>query len=276
MKFTLQYVSDIHLEHLKEPLDIQAVSENLALCGDIGYLGSVSYSSFINTCAKTFKNVFVVFGNHEFYNEAFQCETMDEKKLHVTNAMFPSNVYFLDNTSVFIDVYTNTVYKTFPGSWNGSNVIQIIGTTLWSNVEDTAARLMNDYRYIYYTNDRKLTCEDVLDMFSKNIQYVLSQLDAYHVTSILLSHHGPHPICNGKFKGVKVESAYTSFIPELYERPNLLACISGHTHLSIDTQVHNIQFLSNQYGYPHEDKRSTKYNPHKVLEIPIFCAKKKV
>jgi predicted phosphodiesterase len=68
MTISFQYLSDIHLEFRKAPIAINKQCENLVLCGDIGHPNTYIYNSFLTQCAKTFTNVFVVFGNHEYYN----------------------------------------------------------------------------------------------------------------------------------------------------------------------------------------------------------------
>ena len=65
MKF--QYLSDIHLEVKRRLLHVNQVpgANNLFLLGDICRLDNQLYITFINECAKTWKNVFVIYGNHE-------------------------------------------------------------------------------------------------------------------------------------------------------------------------------------------------------------------
>lgn len=284
MSFSLQYISDIHLEYREECTKIEdmliPVSKNLALCGDIGNLGSDRYREFIYMCSEKFENVFVIFGNHEFYNEKdmVQIQTIEEIKTNLQNTSFPPNVHFLDNCTVFINTRTNRVYQQCPQDAQ-HEILQIIGSTLWTDVDKKLGTVMNDYKHIYVgtnTHTQKLlTPDDVLGLYKKNVEYILEQLDKHpNVTTVLLTHHGPHPVCNGEYTNNVLQSAYTSFIPELYRRINLLACISGHTHSSVNQSVsfenNHITFLSNQYGYPGESQAFLKYNPEAKLEIPLL------
>ncbi|NBO99349.1 MAG: hypothetical protein EBU90_04375 [Proteobacteria bacterium] len=279
MFFSLQYVSDIHLEFHKEPFELKAVSKNLALCGDIGYLGTAKYNAFIKTCAQKFENVFVIFGNHEFYNEkggdTWSHQTIEQLKASVQTANFPPNVYFLDNRSIFIDTRNNRVYQECPQD-SQHDVLQIIGSTLWTDVEQKLGTVMNDYKYIYTAKNTLLTPNDVRNLYKQNVQYILDRLDKHpRITTVLLTHHGPHPVCNGRYTDNLLHSAYTSIIPELYKRANLLACISGHTHSSINESIffenNHITFLSNQHGYPGENPEILRYNPDAKLDIPLLC-----
>src|SRR5688572_28243834 len=71
----IQIVSDIHLEFRSKanmPI-IKRHAENLALLGDIGKPFCTSYASFIGEQAETFDHIFVVMGNHEYYNAKKTC-----------------------------------------------------------------------------------------------------------------------------------------------------------------------------------------------------------
>ena len=263
---TIQYVSDIHLEHRKK-FHISPLSPNLALCGDIGYPGTIEYHEFVNQCSHIFQNVFVIYGNHEFFNSEDPTkadETMEERKNH--SIKFPDNVFFLDNKSVYLDIRDNSVHSTLPPERDVTLFVKIIGTTLWSNIDPFTELNLADYKQIYTKKGIKLLWLDIIYMFQQNVKYVLQELmKDPDVRCILLSHHGAHPICNGVHMNNRVHSAYASYIPEFYKRNNLMCCISGHTHSSVDETLHFenqdcqhfIRFVSNQVGYIGED---TGYN----------------
>ena len=97
-KLQFQVISDLHLETLhenSEPTEIFIVGSNLCLLGDIGYPGTSIYTNFIQWCSEQFVNVFVIFGNHEYWNENIP-HTVEYTK------SFPQNVYFLNNSCVII------------------------------------------------------------------------------------------------------------------------------------------------------------------------------
>lgn len=77
-----QLISDLHLEYKKEcpqfykwP-ELPRLCPNLALLGDIGRPFEASYIDFLDAQAKKFENVFVVAGNHEFYNDDYPLKSM--------------------------------------------------------------------------------------------------------------------------------------------------------------------------------------------------------
>lgn len=272
MQFSIQYVSDLHLEYDDEDnFIIEPVSNNLALCGDIGIPGSKKYHSFIEKCSQNFKNVFVVYGNHEFYDLKNNNETMDIRKFYST--YFPQNVYFLDNKAIFLDTITNEVIDNLNNTnTNTCNTVKIIGTTLWSDVEPFIQHCINDYKLIKKDFNSTLNYKDVKQMFNDNVKYILQELDKERdIKSVLLSHHGPHPVFNGEIhKKSPLTSGFVSYIPDLYEKTNLIACISGHTHCSVDTIVkeanHEIYMVSNQRGYPGEN---VVFNASKTITISL-------
>ena len=260
--FKIQYISDIHLE-FRKTYDIVPVAENLALCGDIGYPESDYYKNFINSCSKKFKNVFVIFGNHEYYNKLNSDVklTMDEKK--ETTKIFPQNVYFLDNDHVFVNKYTNEVQN-----YVDENCIKIIGSTLWSNITYSTGQMMNDTLLISKSKNEVLTDVDIRNLYKKSVKYIIKELDNHKKTlTVLLTHHGPHVCCFGNNRSHKLLSAYVNHIPKLYKKKNLIACISGHTHSSSENAINGIYFLSNQLGYPNENKIYTRFQSGKIFEI---------
>ena len=71
----IQYISDLHLEMYKENVSpdlftklIRPEAPYLALCGDIGIPDFVNYENFLNWCSRRWTKVFLVAGNHEYYN----------------------------------------------------------------------------------------------------------------------------------------------------------------------------------------------------------------
>lgn len=241
------YISDIHLEFLKKYPKIENKDyENTILCllGDIGYIRSEIYKEFINYCSKIFKKVLVIFGNHEFYDK---CHTIEENKNYIKENLKFTNVYFLDNKSIII------------------NNIKFIGCTLWSNIDPKISHYISDYY-----NIKSLKYTDTIVFFNESKNYILDELKKAkkdNIKCILLTHHGTHYLCNGKYKDSQLGSAFFSTIHELVGYDDtLLACINGHTHQNIDTKIPNtnIRLLSNCVGYETEN---LNYNINKFL----FC-----
>jgi predicted MPP superfamily phosphohydrolase len=269
-----QYISDLHLEHYKNLNSIIGTRfqklddcENLFLLGDIGYAYSDIYHEFINYCASNWLNVFVVFGNHEYYCKTDNIKTMEEIEKEVSK--FRKNVYFLNNDYVLINKKDNTVKKLLDREDHSDDYIKIIGSTLWCNITDTASARMNDYNFIYTTPTKNLTPQETRSFFRMNKEYIIQELQFDNFESILLTHHGVNNLCNGPYMGNIMESGYATDIKELSNFTNLIACINGHTHVHLDTVIPgtNIKLLSNCYGYKGENQNIVKFNKDVILDV---------
>jgi hypothetical protein len=64
----LQYLSDVHLEFRQKLPRVVPKGDILILAGDIGYPFSGLYEEFLRKMTHSFKKVFLVVGNHEYYN----------------------------------------------------------------------------------------------------------------------------------------------------------------------------------------------------------------
>lgn len=252
----LRYISDIHLEFLKKFPKFKCDdydNETLLLLGDIGHLNSKNYIDFIEYCSKNFKNVVLVYGNHEYYGT-----DKDLPIEEVINIDYPVNVHTLNNDVIYLNKITNTIETHIK-----ENCIKLIGTTLWSNVTNHMSYLLNDYNYIY-TNDggSKLSVFKVREMFEVNKKFILNEIN--EMKCIVLTHHGTHEICNGQYAGSNTSSGYYTHIPEIYENKNVIACINGHLHTNVNTEINGIKILSNCVGYKNE---SVKFNKDAILEV---------
>lgn len=250
----LQFISDIHLENFKIFPTFQVVAPNLALLGDIGHPKSQIYKDFIAYCATNWTNVFVIYGNHEFYNYPLP---KDKKQIQVVSRIKEcnkqelskhSNVYILDNDTVWITKEGDTVTFRRPDPQFLCNYIQIIGSTLWSYISISASQLINDYRYIFTDINKTITPTQTREMYLENIQYILDQLETPCET-VLLTHHGIHDICNGKYQGGLLASAFATTEPDLFESSNLKVAINGHTHINFENTISNVKLMSNCFGY---------------------------
>jgi predicted phosphodiesterase len=261
-----QYVSDLHLEHYSKYIEIPKLNdcENLFLLGDIGYPDNQVYKDFIEYCSKKWENVFVLFGNHEYHSK---CKTKTMDDINNETLLFPKNVYFLDNCYYFVNKLTNQVTKHIDS--HSTDYIKIVGSILWSNIKDNIVYRVNDYRFIYTAPNVRLTPDITRGMFKTNKEYILKQLESDVMDTILLTHHGVHDLCNGDYRGNFMESGYTTNILELSQFKHLLACISGHTHSSVNTFIPgtNIRLLSNCYGYKGENQTVVKYNKNAFIDI---------
>jgi predicted phosphodiesterase len=264
----IQYVSDIHLEQRSKIINIPKIPEceNICLLGDIGYPNTKIYKEFINECSKKWKNVFLLYGNHEYYTTKNK-NILSMQDIQLETKSLPDNVYYLDNNCLYLNTKTNNV-SYFKKS---NHCIKIIGSLLWSDIDYNIARKINDYKNIYVSvnPDILFTPEMCKTLFNTSKKYIIQELSNDTTPTVLLTHHGANLLTNGHYYGNFLSSAYASDIPELLSFNHLIACINGHTHSSIDTYIPNtnIRLLSNCYGYRGENQNIVKYNEHAFIDI---------
>ena len=258
-----QYTSDIHLEYLTRVPYIKKSGDNIFLVGDIGHPGTQLFHQFITYCSSLYKNVFLVYGNHEYYStlrgKNKKIETMKERLEYVK--YFPRNVYFLNNSCVYFNKYTEQVKIKLELNDDINNYIKIIGSTLWSNKDKTA----NNFKNIYVTNTEMLTYEYQSNLYNESKSYILNELNSQKIDCILLTHYSTHISCIGDY----IVHKDANHITELFDNKNLVCCINGHTHTSINMTVPgtSIKLLSNCYGYRGESNTLVKYNENATYTL---------
>jgi hypothetical protein len=259
-----QYISDIHLEYLTAIPNIKKTANNLCLVGDIGHPGTFLFNKFLKKCSEIYKNVFLVYGNHEYYSilrgRHKKIETMQQKLDYAKD--FPHNVYFLNNSYVYYNIYNETVHLTLDTLANKKDYVKIIGATLWSNRGPGA----NNFKNIFMEENTLLTFEYQSELFSQSKYYIINELFREDMESIILTHYATHMCANG---GAYLDNKDTNHIREIYLHPKLIACINGHTHTSINTIAPgtNIKLLANCFGYKMEDQDVVKYDENAILEL---------
>ena len=157
-----QYISDLHLEHYKNLNSIKFEKiddcENLFLLGDIGYAYSDIYHEFINYCSDNWLNVFVIFGNHEYYCTPNNIKTMEEIDKEVLK--FRKNVYFLNNDYILLNKRDNTAKKLLDREDFGLSYIRGNG---W--LEDDLKKIIGG------VNDKREKTEKIFEYVRNNFHF---------------------------------------------------------------------------------------------------------
>ena len=264
---TFQLVSDLHLEYYESEqipnvLEFLTPSaENLIIAGDLGNPKLSSYPDFLRQCSKLFKRVFVVAGNHEFYNlvssagDSKVCMVDVLQEIHKLMKEF-TNVHFLDNSSFESDNYV------------------ILGATLWTRIASGEKRYieiaMNDYRLIFTSvsgNDenistkettnitKNLTVDDTNKLHDYSVKWLQQEIYKYkHKPVIIVTHHLiSNKLVSKKWLNHPINSGFrTELDDELLKNNEQVKYVcSGHTHSSLDTTSNNgvTRLLVNPRGY---------------------------
>lgn len=237
-----QILSDVHLELNASAPSVTPMAPYLCLLGDIGDPFDIKYSNFIRYCAGLFERVFVIAGNHEFYENDYH-DTLEQ--IERVCAGVPQAV-FLNNST-----YTLTHEGT---------EITICGTILWSNVSELAFNRMNDGNYIVY-DGVCLTRGRYLALHRECVEFIERTIASATDTDtlVVLSHHAPHPVMCGKYQGNALSSGFASDLTRLLRTP-VRAWLSGHTHQSLTVDIGSVRLMSNCYGYDSERTEASAAN----------------
>lgn len=174
-------MSDLHLEF--GGMDVpEVIGDVLVLAGDI-HVGTKAIT-WINDCAKVFKYVIYILGNHEYYDNDIKTLASDikeygqllyEEQDNEHFELLADNVYFLDNDYVDLDG------------------IRFIGSTMWSNISLLAASRMNDFRIISNGGIR-FSQQNAVDRFEEALEFIQDSLSK-DKTNVVVTHHCPNINC---------------------------------------------------------------------------------
>jgi predicted phosphodiesterase len=251
MKRAFRLVSDLHLEISKqvEPVHIAINSFNtrvpiLCLAGDIGDPRTLAYKSFIKTQSQYYDKVFVIAGNHEYYNSNKK-PVMNIKDINdeiETICKLCSNVSYLNNK---YEYYDN---------------IKFIGSTLWSFVEEEYHEGLSRCQDVnrVFVGDKKLTMKQRNKLNLTATQFIEKEIKSVNSdTRVVLTHHAPsfEHCSHSDFAGSPGERLFLNKLDYLFKKPLNVWCF-GHTHRPFDTIVNGVRIVNNTFGYKYNHKQS--------------------
>jgi len=231
----IKVVSDIHLEHYQtfDFEQIIKVEYNSILClvGDIGDPFSDLYNSFIEWCSKHFLIVFIIAGNHEYYNHSIEKTNnkINELSFKYFNVHFLNNSFFLVHNKLFI------------------------GTTLWSYIPEKCKSniqsKINDYNYI-----QDFDIETCNKLHIESVNFIKTTIEKYkkYYKIIVLTHHSPLLQNTSDEKFEKLETNYAFSSDQSILMKDVYAWVYGHTHYNHKNnsfKYGNTTLISNQLGY---------------------------
>ena len=269
----IQYISDIHLEFYsfnkiaKIANKIIPNSKILVLAGDIGKPVSrikktqakinKCYEYFLNLLSTKFDKIFLITGNHEYYNNlGVSIEDINRTIKTICENIGKSNVIFLNNN-----------YYDYKG-------YRYIGTTLWTEVDENPGKKLNDLARI--PNMTPLLYNELHYNSVEFLDKILSETAKMPnpIPCIIISHHlplfelidNPNNPNNPTNTNMDLLQWYASDLNELIDdyanvttntttnaTTNIIKLwIYGHTHYKNLQTIKNIIFAANPIGYPGE------------------------
>lgn len=254
-----QYFSDIHLEFYKNPnkidkIKIERKAPYLIIAGDIDNMASLKgarFERFIKRMSKLFDLVFMVTGNHDYYQfkkESLPVEKwfdmVDDKVKELIKPL--KNVIFLQNEVYLIP---------------NSN-IAVFGCTLWTEV--LPREIVNVRNQLAdYTCIPNMTVEYSIERHRASVLALEVELVKHPDKQfIVITHHLPSTkLIAKRYYDSGYNSAFASDVA-IAENPQIIAWVAGHTHMQIEMD----KFHINPIGYPDAiQNRLVEYN--KVLVI---------
>jgi predicted phosphohydrolase len=243
----MQIASDLHLEFQRDIDDMTKIitpsdADVLILAGDIGYPESPETRKFLEWACGVWKDVVLIFGNHEYYNADGSSLSTGEKEALVPDI---GNLHFLNRSEIRI------------------GGVHILGATLWTEIPDT------DRRYVERSmSDFQCIKDFTLDEWTRRhngdrawLETRLDELSAAGESAVVVTHHLPtHKIIPPKYRSYN-NSSFASHCDYLVQKPAVKLWVCGHSHgHQMDGRV-----VLNARGYPGE---STGYNPSLVVTLP--------
>ena len=240
----VQIASDLHLElesnmRYFEEIPLAPTADILILAGDVMCFDAEQKflnHSFWNRVSADFKQVYVLPGNHEYYDGLDI--TQIGKRFDIR-----SNVHIINNDTEVL----------------GGNLF--VFTTLWSDIPICLRKPMlshaNDFKYIR-KNGNILSFEEYKELHEQALQFLFGQLNENYENKVVVSHHIPLlqllPERLGNSWG---SSLYANRLDELIQNHNIHTWIYGHSHLCCrDSFLYGTSFYTNPFGY-----RTKKENP---------------
>ncbi|KAF3065678.1 Uncharacterized protein CFAM422_009599 [Trichoderma lentiforme] len=255
----IQILSDLHLEIGQQytSYTFPVTAPFLLLSGDIGRLIDYdNYVAFLEAQASRYKKVFLVLGNHEFYELDYDSGLGMAQRLSEEASLKDSIV--LLNKSRWDDPDSN---------------LTILGCTLWSAIPEEAVPIIeakiSDFKKItgWTTLKHNQIHTEEAEWLREEVAQLAAQDQGSSRQIVIATHHAP--CLQGTSKPAHTNNPWTpAFATDLATKGNWgnVSCwIFGHTHYSTDFQYNGIRLLANQRGYvfPNEKVKSrAKRNPH--------------
>lgn len=274
---TFQYISDIHLEHYTNNDDIDKIipkrhADYLILAGDIGYPQKDSYRYFLEKVSKIWKKIFLICGNHEYYqtNNKYSKKknmSMDEIDEYITklikqikqvncdsddNSDVNNNIIFLNNSKYELEIDDEKYI--------------LIGSPLFSHIPIEKRYIIqsgiNDFKYIYIKEGeiyRNINIDDFNELHKRCVEYIQSELEFYKNTDyipVVITHYAPtFQSIDDKYKDDIYNNAFYSDLEYLIKN-DMYCWIHGHTHAQKELLIYDTVVVNNSIGYKSEKDKN--------------------
>ncbi|KAB8289666.1 hypothetical protein EYC80_010579 [Monilinia laxa] len=275
---TFQILSDLHLEVSSQyyTFDIPPSAPYLILAGDIGRL--IDYDAYLAFLAKQttqFEKVFLVLGNHEFYDLSFPAALKEAQRLE-KEAILNGKLVLCHQKHSVIEI-------------ENSQII-VLGCTLWSKINDDARDAVQG-RIKDFKNIDSWSIDDHNAAHTADLEWLSSQVASIQTQNksramgeperriLIITHHAPS--LEGTSSPKNANNPWGSaFATDILGDSDLnwqdvKVWVFGHTHFTTDFGKNGIRVLSNQRGYvlpggseeKYEKDAKVEFDPKKVFYV---------
>lgn len=251
----IQLLSDLHNEFLRGSSPVlshgwsgsipQTESDLIILAGDID-TGTKGIEWAISESDRLCKKIVYIPGNHEYYGHEYF--DLAEKM----SALCEGHDVYCLNPGVFIQ-----------------DDLRIIGATLWTDYRVNVSfpqdlsmfyieRSLSDHRRITFNTGqlfRRFVPADALALHLEELSWIVQELNKpFEGKTVIVTHHGPHPVCqHPAFPVNELSAAFHSDLSSVIETNEIHLWAYGHTHSNLDEVVSDTRIVANQAGYPGEN-----------------------
>ena len=238
-------LSDVHLEKgVWVTLKNVGQADVAILAGDIGNPFKANYSRFLSNISKEFKDVILISGNHEYWDESCRV-SMDEVECQTREVVggFP-NVHYLQKGELRL------------------GGLRYLGCTLWAPPDPHLMPVSGDRLFI-----EGMSYERCIQLYEDHRDWLKGKLEeTCDLKTVVVTHHMPSfRMCHPKYREHRMRSFFASNLEELIPLADLWVC--GHSHTAMRETFGGTVCLSNPFGYINEDE--TGFDEKLVVAIPI-------
>ena len=281
----VQYISDIHLEHMRilnaEQLNPEQwvtpdpTADVLVLAGDIGWPDKPAYGLFLQWCSEHWPHVIVVAGNHEFYTTG----GASVGSASTTGGIPALSRYEKMNLIRLISRSLPNVHYLQEGRFEVQPGVWILGCTLWSAIPEDMRKYalagLNDFRQIYGSDvSVGTTFEEYARWHKRDRDWLREELGAIKARgefAIVVTHHLPTMrLIHAEYADHPLNCCFATDLEALILEMEPLAWICGHSHRANHMWLGSTQLALNPMGYPGE--RVGPRNRQAVLEVVLPTA----
>ncbi|KAL2817969.1 Metallo-dependent phosphatase-like protein [Aspergillus cavernicola] len=265
---SFQVLSDLHLEINQQYLsfDIPVCAKHLILAGDVGRLVDYdNYRGFLQKQTDRFELVFLILGNHEFYNNTFASGLQKARQLEQEPC--------LNGRLVLLHQGRYDI----PGSR-----VTVLGCTLWSKIPDEARAIVlskiQDFKKI-----KDWTVDDHNGSHEADLAWLLSEMELIQSKNktenkkrsiLVMTHHAPsiQDTSSPQHANNPWSSAFaTDILSQISKSSGVKAWVFGHTHYTTEFKNQGIRVVANQRGYvlPWNNLKGSKdgFDVGKVIRV---------